>query len=477
MDIWQRVIWLLGVLWRYRYTLAIPTLILPIAGYIIGAKTPKNYTTHTSMLIQETAKMNPFLEDFSVSPLLEERIGALNTLLHSRHILTAVAQELNIIQADTSAAAKDQIIAKLSEKLKMTIISKDVYRLELKDSNPAAMQQTLDIVSRYFVDALLTPERSSIKGSAHFLEIEIEKNLTQLNQAELKLAHFKNTHPNELPEHRSAHIARLEQMKHDFAETNALLAGETKRLGSLAEQLSSTNPIISGIEDKIIQTKGELTAKRTRYTDEHSEVKQLTYQLKQLETERQKILETTDNIDNIKNLWVIANNYNHTDSGELTLLMTQLQALQKNQGDVAHLQEQANYLAASIKTLDDKLNDMGSREQDLTNLIRDIDIKRSLHTDLLKRHQMAKITSSLSAFESQDRVKIIDKPFTPTHPTNPPAILFLVAGIVGGLLLGVGLAIVCEAADSTLRRTDQILALTGLPVSAQIPPLQHSSLN
>ncbi len=476
MDIWQRTIWLLGIVWRYRYTIALPILILPLVGYIIGSKMPKNYASHTSMLIQETAKMNPFLEDFSVSPLLEERIGSLNTLLHSRHILTAVAEELELITPDTTAEQKDIAIGKLSGKLKMRVISKDVYQLELKDSQPAHMKRTLDIVSRYFVDALLTPERSSITGSADFLNREIEKNLTELKKAEQQLAHFKNTYPNELPEHRTAHIARLEQLKKDYAEASSKLAGEEKRLGSLAKQLSSTNPIISGIEDKIIHTKSELSAKRTRYTEEHSQIKSLIFTLKQLEEERKKIIESTDDINNIKNLWVMANNYISTDSGELTLLMTQLQELQKNQGEVAHLREQTQYLEKNITDLEAKLKDMGSREQELGNVIRDISVKRSLHSDLLKRYQMAKITGSLSSFESQDRVKIIDKPYTPTRPTNPPVIIFIIAGVFGGLALGLGIALIGEVTDSTIRRSDQITSLTTQDFLVQIPPLDHISL-
>ena len=476
MDIWQRTIWLLGIVWRYRYTIIVPVIILPIAGYFIGSKMPKNYVSHTSMLIQETAKMNPFLEDFSVSPLLEERIGALKTLLHSRIILTDLGQELNMITPSSHAGEKDIIIATLSNKLKMRLVSKDVYQLELKDSRPDHMKQTLDIVSRYFIDALLSPERSSITGSADFLNLEIEKNLTQLNEAEQKLAHFKNTYPNELPEHRTAHIARLEQLKHDFAEASARLAGEEKRLGSLAKQLSSTNPIISGIEDKIIQTKSLLSAKRTRYTEEHSEIKSLIFTLRQLEEERKKIIESTDNINNLQSLWVMASNYVSSDSGELTLLMTQLQELQKNQGEVAHLHEKVQYLKKSIVHLEDKLKDMGSRERELGNVIRDIEVKRSLHSDLLKRHQMAKITGSLSRFESQERVKIIDKPYTPTQPTNLPVFIYIIAGIFGGLGLGLGLAIIGEITDSTIRRADQILTLTGQPVAVNIPPLNHISL-
>ena len=469
MDIWQRIIWILTVLWRYRYTIVLPMLLLPLGGLFVGAKMPKQYSTHTSMLIQETAKMNPFLEDFSVSSLLEERIGALKTLLHSRHILTAVSEELGLINEQTTPAERDQIIAKLSGKLKLSVVSKDVYRLELKDKDPANMEQTLSIVSGYFIEELLTPERSSISGSANFLQEQIEKNLNDLTIAEARLARFKNDFPNELPEYHKAYVARLEQMKQDYAEKQATLAGEKKRLGSLAEQLSATNPIVSGIEEKIIQAQGELASLKTRYTDEHSAVKQLSFQLQQLQAERQKILDSNNDIDNLKNLWILASNAQNAEPGELTLLMSQLHQLQQNQGTVAHLEETTRYLKKNIDELTQKLQDMGSREQEINTIIRDVMVKKDLHNDLLKRYEMAKITGSLSAFESQARVKIIDKPYTPTRPNTPPLIIFAIAGVFGGLFLGIGLAVIAEATDSRLRRTDQILAICDSALIAHIP--------
>ena len=58
-----------------------PALLLPLIGLAISFVVPKNYISHTSMLVQETAKMNPFLEDFAVSSMLKERAGATKTLI------------------------------------------------------------------------------------------------------------------------------------------------------------------------------------------------------------------------------------------------------------------------------------------------------------------------------------------------------------------------------------------------------------
>jgi len=64
---------------------------------------------------------------------------------------------------------------------------------------------------------------------------------------------------------------------------------------------------------------------------------------------------------------------------------------------------------------------------------------------------------------------VIDKPFAPSKPSNYPLWLFLLAGIVGGLGLGCGLALVAELADASLRRSDQLAALIKAPVLSRIP--------
>ena len=120
--------------WRRRYVIALPIIILPILGLMIGAFSPKHYSSHTSMLVQETAKMNPFLEDLAVSSMLKERMAALQTLLHSRHILGAVAEERGYVNEHTTAEQYDEIIIKLSKDLSVKLAGKDLIRIDLKST-------------------------------------------------------------------------------------------------------------------------------------------------------------------------------------------------------------------------------------------------------------------------------------------------------------------------------------------------------
>ncbi len=458
--------------WRRRYAIAIPILVLPLIGLLVGVLSPKHYSSHTSMLIQETAKMNPFLKDLAVSAMLKERMGALKTLLHSRHILRSVAEERGLIDAKTTAAKHDQIIAKLSAALDVQMLGKDLIRIEYKSTRPEGMKQMLGAVSRQFVEQLLAPERSSMRGSGLFLAQQLQLRQRELDISEAALAKFKDLHAADLPEMHLTNITHLSRLKQRLSEREAEMAGASKRLGGLDQQLSKTNPVLGRIEEQIVRIQGELALLRARYTDKHSLIQGALRNVRSLQKERLNILAQTEPGLNIEQLWSIASSAPlNADNGEQTLLVSQLENLQLAGSEVDGLHEEIKSLKRMIVELEDQASGYGATESKLSRLERDLKVKRKLYDDLLLRHENARITSSLGVFEQDKRIKVIDRPFTPTAPANLPLYLFVVAGLIGGIFLGCGLALLLEISDTTLRRRDRLEALSGVAVLSRIPPL------
>ena len=65
--------------------------------------------------------------------------------------------------------------------------------------------------------------------------------------------------------------------------------------------------------------------------------------------------------------------------------------------------------------------------------------------------------------------RVIDPASLPVQPSFPDRGLFALAGGLAGLFLGVGLAIVIEHLDKTLKGADEVSATLNLPVLAVIP--------
>ncbi|MEZ8101636.1 GumC family protein [Vibrio bivalvicida] len=472
-ELKTRFIVILNSAWRQRYTIVVPILILPFVGYFIGKVAPTNYVSHTSMLIQETAKMNPFLEDIAVSTMLKERLNALSTLLKSRHVLTAVAKEHGLIIDAMPPAERDYIINKLSSSLTVTQPGKDFLKITLTASQPDGMKALLESISEHFIEQLLAPERSSIQDSSEFLAMHIEKRREELDFAENELADFKNRYASVTPEMQSQALGRLASLKQSYAEKKAELAGVERSLGSLDQQLSKTNPVVGKIEDQIIEIRSELTLLKAKYTESHSAVQGKERELRRLENERTILLQMEQPNISSDQLWDIASSNKLKDFGEVQpLLVTQLQSLQLVRGRYESLTEETKSLKEMIARLEQEANRFGDNAKTMHRLVRNAEIKRELYDELIQRYEMAQLTGSLGIFEQNKRVKIIDLPYTPSRPTNLPVIIFVIAGLVAGIGLGAGIAILIELFDSSIRRKEDIEAITRAPVITHIPRIK-----
>ncbi|MBY6197887.1 GumC family protein [Vibrio hangzhouensis] len=468
-----RLLVILTAAWRRRYAIVIPILIMPFIAYAIGALAPLKYKSHTSMLIQETAKMNPFLEDIAVSTMLKDRLAALKTLLNSRHVLLSVASDLELINETMTPSEKDQVIGQLSSSLNVSQLGKDFIKIELSASSPSGMKELLESVSIHFVEELLAPERSSIRDSSEFLTIHINKRKSELEVAEQALADYYNQYSAATPEMQNQNLSRLASLRQTLAEKQAELSGVEKSLGSLDQQLSKTNPIVGKLEEQIIEIKSALTLLKAKYTDTHSSVQAKLRELKRLEQERTLLLQSEQPELDSDQLWDIASNATVSNTSDFQpLLITQLHSLQLVRGRYESLKQETASLKVMIEELDATARNYGSNSKQLLKLQRDVTLKRQLYDELVERYEMAQLTGSLGIFEQNKRVKVIDLPYTPSSPTNIPPTVFAVLGLLAGIALGIGTAIVLELFDTTIRRREQLALTAGVPVVTAIPKIE-----
>ncbi|MGL4474136.1 MAG: GumC family protein, partial [Shewanella sp.] len=456
--------------WRQRYIIVVPALFFPLVGLAIGTLSPRIYTSHTSMLLQETANMNPFLKDLGMSAMIKERMDSLTTLLHSRHILALVAKDMGQITEETSDKDANEIIAALSAGLSVQMAGKELISIQLVSGNPQRMRETLESVSKHFIEQMLAPERSSMKDSSSFLSENLDTRRKELELAEQKLAEYRSANAADMPEMQMDKLTRLAKLKQTLSERKAELAGAEKSLGSLDQQLSRTNPVIGKLEEQIIMLRSELTLLQAKYTANHSKVQGLKRNLSELENERAALLtqhQVTLDTTQLFDLASVASSGKL--DGQQPLLISQLEHLQLGRSKVSSLIEEVSSLTAMITELEQDTKSLGSRQQQLAKLERDLVIKRQMYDDLMERYEMARLTSSFGVFEQDKRIRVIDSPYIPTNPSNPHILLFVIGGLFGGFFIGAGIGTVRELTDTSIRLRQDVEELTGATVLCRIP--------
>lgn len=472
--------------WRRRYLIMVPVLLMPFVGLSVGFLSAKKYETSTTILFQEASEHNPFLEDLAIATNLRSRMEALNALLHSRHILASVAWQRELLNKEMDEQEKARVIAELSKALKAKLVGDNLIKISYQAEEKTHMKETLSMVSMRFVERVLAPQRSSIIQSESFLAEELEGRRADLQTAEKALAVYRNEFASELPTLHSANVARLSELKGFQAERRIELEGAKAAQASLAMRLSQTNPVVGKIEEAIINVMAELTQLRARYTDEHSKVQNVLAQLQSLERERNRILASMNAINNgdlnkvkLERLWAIATTTQENESGTRNhpLLISQLERLQQADDHIQRLDKEVSSLNSEITRLQKKVSGYGQHERRLNELQRDIQVRQKIFEDLSERHEMARVTRSLGKNEESERVKLIDPPFEPLAPINLSIVVFVAAGLVAGVGLGLGLAVIAELLDTSIRRKDTLVEMLNVPVLARVPPFSATTNN
>ena len=458
----------LEIAWRRRYLICVPLVLLPPLGFVIGSFMPHIYEVRTSFLIQETAKLNPFLTDLAIGPDLKDRMPALTTLLRSEHVLSQVLSDLGMTKKETSEKDRQQAVKTLAASISADVVGSDLVEIRLRNAVRDGSARLLESIRNRFIERLLSPERSSLTNSQTFLEKQLDERKAILRKAEDAYSNFKRVNADKLPAIYSMSVTRLASLHQQLEDKSMELAAANAAYADIRKRLDGTNPVIGRLEEAIVSASGELVSLRARYTDEHSAVKTAEQQLRRLNEERAAIVEANENLQglDLDRLWSIAANASGKDEkGSATLLVSQMIKLQEAQSRQVILQQDVAHLNEAIAQVQRSIAEIAPIEQQQQALEHDITLAREMVDALAKRFEMARVTGALGLFEGPERIKIIDSPVDPLSPVSPGRLIFMIAGIGAGLFLGLGLAAVAEVTDRRIRYPSQI---TGLPILARL---------
>lgn len=465
------VLALLHAAWRRRYLIVLPVLLLPVLGAAIGSFVPRSYETRMSVLVQDPSRFNPFMTDLTVRSNLRDRMDGLKALLTSRHVLLGVAEDIGLVARGAPEAAQSWAVAQLAGAVSVTLIGQEMVELRYRARRPDGMDDVLRRIGERFIERVRGPEDASLRESVVFLARQAAEAQAELDVAEAALSAFKSRNAAQLPDLRQANVNRLTTLREQLAEREVRLAGAEGEIGAMRERLLQTDPVIGRVEADIVAATGELALLRARYTGAHSRVQAAERRLERLEEERGTMLRAAARarpID-IGRFWNLAAVATGAGDGSQPLLVSQVGALEAARTRVEQLRAETANLRAAAEELARRVAASGEVERGLRALERDVAVKAELVQALRRRHEQARVTADLAQQQAPERIKIIDRPFTPSAPTRPMPMLFALAGLIAGLALGAGLAALLEITDTSVRRIRDLEKLTGVPVLARLP--------
>jgi len=130
-------------------------------------------------------------------------------------------------------------------------------------------------------------------------------------------------------------------------------------------------------------------------------------------------------------------------------------------------QHKENMLKTQLNKLRQSALDEQSKVTQFKRLKREVEINQLAYNKQLEQMMDVNVASNIGT----NNISIIDKATPPTKKYKPSLKTNLVLGLLLGLLLGIGLAFLREFSDDSIKDSDSLEKITGLPVLSQLPEI------
>jgi hypothetical protein len=220
----------------------------------------------------------------------------------------------------------------------------------------------------------------------------------------------------------------------------------------LMESSGSAVPGAPGVPtppDSLSSMRALLAQLKTRYTDQHPDVRALQSRIDALEKAAASAEPGAPPVD----------------PGALAAQ----RRLSEAKAEVERMKARLADVDRRIAAFQARVEAAPRREQEVLGLMRDYQKLSENYSVLLSKKLDAEMAARLEQQQKGQQFRILDPAYLPERPSFPNRGLFALAGALVGILLGVGLAVVIDVLDPTMRDAGSVAAAFSFPVLAVIP--------
>ncbi len=449
-----------------------------VAGFAAARILPKRYTSKTLVLVQqpEVQPVAPISTDN-----VNQRLATMQQQILSTARLEPVIHDLSLYQKDINSVPMEELVDRLRKAITITPVAPMAdtraqnlpgFTITVVFDNPQIAQKICAMITSKFVEEDIKVSQGNAEDTTQFLNQQLDQAKAKLDQQEAMLAAFQRRYVGSLPEDSQTNLNLLNgQTSQLEAATQAVnRAQQDKSFAEsiLAQQLSAwqasqtsqngQNPETLDQQLEALQT--QLVTLQSKYTDDHPDVIKVKNDIAVL---KQKIAES----DRRANA-ALPDKNTHTVSEPTQILQLRAQIHQYDQ-TIKERAAQQEQIKKQIEIYQARVAASPGVEQEYKLLTRDHQTVLDSYNELLKKRDASAMSQQFDQSKQNDRFHVLEPANYPNEPSFPKLPYFAGGGLGAGLMLGLGLSLLLEMHDTSMRSEHDVEVVLRLPVLAMIP--------
>lgn len=506
---------------RRRKTLLL-TLLLGLIGTLLAVIfIPATYLSKSTILIEQQ-EIPPELVRSTVTSYADQRIETIAQRVMTTKNLWDIVEKYDLYANVRQRETRQHVLEEMRDKgISRNVISAEVvdprsgqpteatiaFQLSFKYEDAQLAQKVANELTSLFLSENLKTRTDMADQAEAFLTAEADKLNAQVTQLEKTLATYKEQNFDALPELKDLNIRLLDRTEQAFRDLELARSAARERqifLEAQLAQIEPSAPLIAGQGERLLSSASRLKfAKQkyeqalAKYSPVHPEVQTLKKEIDALmrevgdaEAPALKLAVYQQQMTDLRSRY----GEQHPDVVQLAQTIRKLEALPqraedaepqsdadnpawlqiKSQLDAVRLElegynQREELLKADLLKYEERITRAPRIEQEYQQLSRDYQSAVLKYTEVKAKQQEASLGQALESEQKGERFTLIEPPLVPEEPHSPNRKLIGVMGVLLSLALAIGLVLLKEMLDTSIRGRKALMAVMGTAPLAIIP--------
>jgi polysaccharide biosynthesis transport protein len=423
---------------------------------------PKVYRSSTLILVESQKVPTDYIKPMAVDTI-EERLIAIQQQILSRTLLQKIIEEFHVYDDELKRQPLEDVIDLMRRDIKITMVDDRFHRniqaftISYDSDVPVLAMQVTNKLASLFIGENLKVREQLVEGTSEFLEQELFRVKERLDRQEAEISQYKQKHIGQLPQQEEAMFRTLDRLTMELQTQNDMLRMLVERKEIMRDALETSAGTPGGVihlspKGRLRQLREQLAQLLSEYKDTYPDVLRVKREIKDLEAR----VARGPSADDLEEDVVVSGS--DMDSQLRTI-----------DAEIKVRRHRAGEIQAQIKSLEQRMEQMPIREQELSTLLRDYETTNKRYQSLLANKESAKITEQMEKRQKGEQFRVLDPANLPIKPVKPDPLRVFLAGITAGLILGGGTIWWLDFRNLPFRRPEEIEGSLGLPMLASIP--------
>lgn len=476
--------------WNGKRLAMVVTLVSAAAAIAVIHSLPAIYKADALVLV-DTQKIPERFVSTTVTAEVQDRLNTISQEILSSTRLSRIIADFGLYKKEREKLTREEVIEIMRKDLEVRVEKPGggnrpgAFRISYQSSDPIMVAKVANRIADFYIEENLRSREVQAEGTSEFIENQLKEAKKQLDQLEASVSQYKVQHNGELPQQENSisstlsrlqtelvgsqdSINRAEQSKillqNGLATAEQVQASLTAALRPPAapppaagEPNTTAFPVRVSPPSRADQLAAQLQTLRTRYSDEHPEVKYVLRELEQARAaERHQAAPTKAEGGNGPSVKAesIAVAADPLIVGQLfsakertSGLRAQLAALDR---EIEGRQTDRKRILREIALYQSRVDRLPLREQEMASLTRDYEMSKLNYRSLLDKKIAAEMAGDLERRQKAEKFTVIDPARIPERPSKPNRPILYIAAVIGSLALGIASAIAKNLLPDTL---------------------------